>query len=395
MLAWLFVASLALAQETEEGRDEEGGYLMNDVGAWVYLPSNLDSGIEWSDWDFKAKSGDGGVELKLWLTEFQHDVTMDVLQDFGEDYMERAEKLGGAEPKVTKAELTNWGDKEGGRVDVEFAFQEGRVRGYAYHAIIPSAGQMIHIRTIAAGRNARKAESVLAEVATKLKRDKAPLPTTTDKVTSEAGFAATLPKGWRAPVEPEYEEIQNKAELVGQKDLSGEQCWTAIEPPTTGEVDLIFACKHHAFLGPLDEHSWEGEEATVRQRFFGASEIPDPDKVQVGDRLGFYYKPKDGKGALRLAVAPYEGGLMAIWGMAGDMEAAELDAAMQSILPTVEYTGPDGGQPVISADKWVGYYLKHRTFSPIVLGPALLLVGGIVGAVAISKRRAATKYDDI
>ena len=392
MLTLLLLLTGAFAQEAEEGRDEKGGFLMNDVGAWLYLPAGWEAD-QWTDEDFKAKATDGSAEMKLWTTPYQLEVTMEGLQKWSAEYERRIEVLGGADRTVKQVALANFGDKKGGRVDVEFSIKEGRVKGYAYHAVIPSAGQMIHIRSLGAGRNARKAEAALIEMATQLKQEKAPLPVNTDMVTSEAGFAAKLPDGWRAPLDPELGAVRSFGELTGAKDLS--KCWSAIRPVAIGEPDVLLACKKHVFLGPLDEHSWDGEMDEAKRAFLGGAEVPAPEKINVGDRLGYHFKAKDGAGALRLAVAPYDGGLVGIWGQAAQMSTEELEAAVKAAATATTFTGPNGGQPIISADKRVGYYLRYRTFSPIVLGPLLLLAGGIAGLVVWSKKRAENKYKDI
>jgi hypothetical protein len=62
----------------------------------------------------------------------------------------------------------------------------------------------------------------------------------------------------------------------------------------------------------------------------------------------------------------------------------------------VAFTGPDGGQPIISPDKRVMYYLKYRpTSAPVILG-GLVLVGIIGGAVTmIRRRKPAYEVDDL
>ena len=389
MLALLLALQLAFAQNaTEEGRDAQGGYLMNDVGAWIYMPPGLEPDAGgWSDTGFSAKTADGGVEVKLWLTEFQVPITMDSMQVWGKDYLARVDDLGGKNAKITSAQLHDWGDKKGGAVDVEFDLKEN-VKGYAYHAILQSNAQMIHIRSLAAGRNAPRAKELLQQVAVGLKRVKEPAPELTGTLTSSAGFSVTVPEGWRAPIAgPETDKVLRRAESVGISDIGDERCTTAIGPPPHGELDVLLACKQKYFIGPLDEHSWKSEEKKLYELFhFEEAKLQPAEKVQVGDRLGFYYKPREGEKPMRLVVAPYDGGLLLLWGIAGSMPAPQLDETMKATMASVKFTGPNGGQPIIRLGERLEYWVKHRTFSPQVLIPSFLLVVGLVVFFIKAKR---------
>jgi hypothetical protein len=389
MLALLLAAHLSLAQQpkqTEEGRDDKGGYMMNNVGAWIYLPPGM-TAEDWTDDSFSAKTADEGVEVKLWKTDYQVDISMEALQAWGKDYIDRIDKLGGANPKVTRAELHDWGDKKGGQVEIEFNFKEGNVKGYAYHAVMQSAGQMIHIRALAAGRNAAKAQAALEQVATGLKRVKEPFPVQTGELVSQAGFSITVPEGWRAPVGPEIEKVLHRGEMVGIDEIGPERCATALRPPAMGDLDAILACKQKYFLGIVDEYSWAGEEKVLFDMYhFEEAKIPHAEKVQVGDRLGFAYKAREGEKPMRLTVAPYDGGLLLLWGIAGQMDAASLDATMAKIIPTVKFSGPNGGNQLVSLEQKLGYYIKHRTFSPIVLVPSFLIVAILIGGILWLRR---------
>jgi hypothetical protein len=390
MLALLLALQLAFAQDAtaaEEGRDAQGGYLMNEVGAWIYLPPGLEPDAGgWSDTAFAAKTGDGGVELRLWLTDFQVPITMDAMQTWGKDYLTRVDDLGGSNAKITGAELKDFGDKKGGEVAVEFDFKEN-VKGYAYHAILQSNAQMIHIRALAAGRNGPHAKEMLEKVATSLKRIKEPAPELRGELTSKAGFTITVPEGWRAPIGPEVDKVGRRAESVGIDDIGEERCATAIVPPAAGELDVLLACRQKYFVGPVDEHSWTAEENGLYELYhFEDAKIPHAEKVQVGDRLGFYYKAREGEKPMRLVVAPYDGGLVLLWGIAGQMTAAHLDESMKATMASVKFTGDNGGKQIVSLEQRLAYWVKHRPFSPQVMIPAFLLVVGLVALFIAGKR---------
>ncbi len=311
MLVLLLALKLASAQDakaTEEGRDAQGGYLMNDVGAWIYLPPGLEPDAGgWSDTGFSAKTADGGTEVKLWITDFQVPITMDTMQVWGKDYLKRVDDLGGKNAKITSAQLHDWGDKKGGEVDVEFDLKDN-IKGYAYHAVLQSNAQMIHIRSLAAGRNGPHAKELLAQIATGLKRAKEPAPEQAGELTSSAGFAVTVPEGWRAPIGPEVDKVARRAESVGIDDISDARCATAIVPPPMGELDVLLACKQKYFIGPVDDYSWKAEEKKLYELYhFEEAKIGHAEKVQVGDRMGFYYKPREGEKPMRLVVEPVRG----------------------------------------------------------------------------------------
>jgi hypothetical protein len=391
MFALLLALQLAFAQDakaTEEGRDAQGGYLLNDVGVWLYLPPGLEPDAGgWSDTGFRAKTADGGVEVHLWMTDFQVPITMDSMQVWGKDYLEKVDNLGGKNAKVTSAQLHDWGDKKGGEVDIEFDLKEN-IKGYAYHAIMQSNAQMIHIRAFTAGRNAPRGKELLQQVATSLKRVKEPAPELTGELTSKAGFTIAVPPGWRAPIAgPEVDKVLRRAESVGIDDIGEERCATAIVPPPMGELDVLLACRQKYFIGVVDEYSWKAEEKGLYELYhFEDAKIPHAEQVQVGDRMGFYYTAREGEKPMRLVVAPYEQGLLLLWGIAGSMDAAHLDETMKSTMASVKFTGANGGKPVVSLGEQLNYWVKHRPFSPQVLIPAFLAVVGLVVLFVAGKR---------
>ena len=378
-----------------QAQDEDGSYRMNDMGGAVKLPAGFD--VEeggWADWEFKAKSSDP-VLLKLWLTPFQVMPSEQSLKVWTGQYADALRKDKLKNVTMDSMEVTRVGDKDVGRAKLSFSI-DGGGKGVAYYAAIPTYGQVVHVRALTAARFDKKAEAALVSFVEEMTLDKGPELPATQRVEAPAGFAATLPAGWRAPLPKELDAVRKVSKKVGE-ELAPEDCWVAILPPPAGSVDVIWACQAQVYLPPVDEYSFEGVEQQVHDAYFGRSEkeVPHAEQVAVGDRVGFYYRPPVAGSVVRLAIAPYAGGEMVMWGFAGNLDEAGLDAAMVATLPTVEFTGDGGGQPVIAADKWVMHYLKYRTTSPLVLGPAALLLLGLVGGGALVMGRSKKdKYSD-
>jgi hypothetical protein len=95
-----------------------------------------------------------------------------------------------------------------------------------------------------------------------------------------------------------------------------------------------------------------------------------------------------------MVAAPYDKGLMALWAQAGTLDSEALDAAITGVAERTQFTGPDGGAPIIRADKWISYYLTSRPTSPLVIGPVLGLLG-LLGFVVVRLRNRAPKWDDL
>jgi len=385
MIPWI-AALVSVAWATDDG------YRMNDLGGTVYLPKGWTS-TEWADWSLKAKSSDG-VLAKIWFTPFQVEITDEAVDAWAEMYLEDLTKQGLGTPKITAKKVGTVGDTKVGIVEMSFRLK-GKGAGRVFFYAVPGAGKVVHIRTLTGQQKAKAAQAVRAYLFEKMELDSGPLPTEGPGVESGSGFAATLPEGWRVPLTNEMEAVREISGKVDRAGLSPDDCWVAIRPPAVGDPDVMFACTTNFYMGPVDEHSFAAEEEVVHERYFGSVDVPPAEMVDVGDRDGFYFRPPPGVQTVRLALAPYGGGsLMEMWGMAAHMDEGALDADMLAVLPSVTFTGDDGGQPVIGVDKWVGYYLKHRTTSPVVLVPMLCLIALVGGGFMVLNRRK-NDYDDL
>jgi hypothetical protein len=379
LLAALALTAPSLAQ------DDDGGFTMNDLGGAVRLPAGYASEL-WTDAELKAKHPQGRL-FKLWLTPWQVEVDDAASKAWAEKVQAGLEAEGVKEVGLTTREVRTIAGRRTAWMAYELSIGGGR--GVAYAAAFTARGHVAHLRVVAGARFAKQAEADLVAILEQLALKDGPLETQAGTLTTAAGFSATLPDGWRAPLRDELDLVRGVTKKVGEEGLAPDDCWVAVKPPAVGDPDVLFACRSQYYIGPLDEHSFAGVEAEVHERWFGRADKPVPaaEQVTVGDRVGLLYQPPVATHAVRLALAPYDGGMMVLWGLAGNLDEPGLDAAVRAVLPTVAFTGPDGGRPIIGADKWAAYYLTYRPTSPLVWGPALLLVGLVGGGIAASRRK--------
>jgi hypothetical protein len=377
--------ALTISLPAFAAEDDEEGFRMNDVAGTAYLPEGYKS-ESWADWELKAKSSKG-VLFKLWLTPYEHSVTDDVVEAFAETYKAQLESEGIKGVQMVSSEIQERGGRRVGMVELSLKVSGGK--GVAYYAFAPSQGQTVHLRTITGSRQARHAKADLDSLLNTLKLDLEGLATDTCAVSTAGGFGATLPAGWRIPVGKELDPVREITGKVGEAELSDDQCWSAIRPVVGQVPDVMFACRMALHIGPLDEYSLSGIEAELNDKFFGraATPVDAGTAVDVGDRMGIYFKPPVAGGPVRLALAPFEGSMMQMWALGSTLDADTLDTDVQSALATTTFTGPDSGAPIIGFDKRVAHYLKYRPTSPLVLGPGLLLLGLIGGGVTAARRR--------
>ncbi|MFT5680888.1 MAG: hypothetical protein ACI8RZ_001794 [Myxococcota bacterium] len=378
---------LALSAHAED-------YRMNDVAGSVVLPAGWEvSDKGWTDYDFKAQS-DTNLLMKLWLTPFQVTVDDAAAAHWAEVYTGILEREGLEEVAVASTTTTTIARRPTAISKITFTHKTGGP-GAAWFAGFASNGQTIHLRIVGLKRNDAKAEAALTRFVDQLELDAAALPAATE--VEGGGFTATLPDGWRVPHPRELDAVKK---IVTKLDDSyaADSCFVGIRPPLTGDPDVVFACGTYLHVGPLDEHSFDGIEAEVNEKFFGSSATPveAATPITVGDRMGFYYSPPIPGGTYRLALAPYDKGMMMTWAVANNIDEASLDTALLELTGSVAFTGPEGGQPIIAPDKKIMYYLKYRPTSAPVILSGLVLVGLIGGGIAMMRRRKPSyEIDDI
>ncbi len=382
---------LALLLSLHLNAAEDEGWRLGDLGVTVHLPAGWQPKRGgWADWELTASSSKGLGQLKVWATPFQVEITPEAAQAWGGMYAEQMEKASISKVGVVGATVEEIGGRPTAVVKLTGSSSAGAITGW--FMAFATSGKVVHSRVISTTRRSTRAATALRKTVEAMAVDKPPKPPQ-KAVSSTAGFAATLPDGWRAPISKEYETVREVSAQLGEENLSPDECWAAIRPPAVGDPDVIFTCSTYYHVGPLDEHSFKGVEAEVHERWFGNSDVPPAERVTVGDRTGLYYRLTAGSGKpTRLLMAPYTGGMMTAWGMGGVSDEATMDAAMLALAPTVTFSGEGGGAPIIGADKWIAYYLSYRPFSLVVIGPVLGLLGLVGGGVMLARRR--PSYDE-
>jgi len=370
-------------------------YLMNDVGGTLTIPNNWEM-TRWSDWDFKAKGANGTIMYKLWLTPYQSVISKEAAAAFGAEYVDKLANEGGGNGTVEKTEVKTIGGRTTALSEISFKAKGGKgSEGMFIGAAFAGNGQMIHSRVISSKRNAKAARQALEQTLESFQLKEGPADTQGGAVTSEAGFGATLGDGWRLPLESERSDVIGIAAKMWKSDFGPESCWLAMQPPYIGEPDVMFACKQFWDGSPVDEHSFDAIETEWRDLFFGkaGAQLPPGEQIQVGDRLGALFRPRDGANPLRLLVAHYDGGLMAVWFRGATLDGPAADGVMTALASTVTFTGPDGGAPQIRPDRVYGYYLSHRPTHPIVWAPILVVIG-VIG-VLVRRKGSSNPYEDL
>jgi hypothetical protein len=374
---------------------EEEGWALNDLGIEAELPAGWtvpEGG--WADWQLKARHTDGRL-LQVWSTPWQVEMDDDAAEAFETLYAEQLAKEAGA--KVTgRAHSTG---KLAGRriVRVHLDLEVKGGQGAAELVAFTGPGRTVHVRMVGNARAARTLRTDLDHFVEALRFQQGPLETSAAELTGK-DVAIKLPDGWRAPVGPEAEEAKSWIDKIGAT-LVPSDCFVGVKPQAVGAPQLLLGCPSSLRMGVLDEHSFAAEEAELHGRLFGRSEasgatVPPAEQVQVGDRVGLLYRPPASSLAVRMALAPMGSDAVQLWALGPTDAAADLDAALMEALPRLRFTDPTGGAHVVGIDKKVGYYLSHRPTSPLVLGPAGLVLALGIGGIALSRRRKDPFADD-
>lgn len=391
---------LVLALLTTPAQADDDHWVLADAGWGVKLPAGWDvpSG-GWSDWALKAKHRDGSV-LQIWVTPFQVPVTKDNVAAWAKMYEDQIAAEAKADVRVVSQEVIDLGGRKTGHVTLKVVVKGGK--GVAEVYAVEGTGHTVHARVVTGERKAKVATKALRALVESVRIDQTPYPTKSGTIASEkGGFEVTLPDEWRAPLQAEDDEIAKIVGAIGIEEIDRTTCVVGVRPRAVDNPDVTLLCPTPLHLDPLDEYSFEGIEAQLHERFFGRAkaEVPTGEAVTIGDRMGVYFRPPAATGAFRLAIAPYDQGMLTWWGVGGgkatDPErGSDLDASLMKMQAEVTFTGPNAGAPIIRADRWISYYLSYRPTSPMVLGPLVALVGMIGGAIALARRRKPS-YEDI
>ncbi|MFT4621538.1 MAG: hypothetical protein ACI8PZ_000190 [Myxococcota bacterium] len=382
VLSAVFLAAPAFAQDEEEEAEE---FLLGDLGVRVDLPEHWRM-TRWSDWDLKAQDDDGPILMWAWATELQTEVGEDAAAwQPVYDAMIEAEK--GFDVSLEKAEIHSIKGMDAALLDFKWKVGKSKLDLDMFGATIEIGGKNMHIAAAAIPKHSERAEAARLDLVKRLEIRSPAVITPPDLVLEAEGIESPIPAGWREPQKEELGAAMKQVGLLGLENL--EPCWVAIRAkPANPEPEALVTCQGGLLLGVVDEYSFEGVDAVVRQKMFGAAPVPAGELVELEDRVGFLYKPRPG---LVVGVVPYDRGVARTWAL-GDADDPSLEAAVREVLTDSSWSGP---HPASIGDQ-VGYYVSYRPFSPLVLGPAGLLVVLVGGAGFVGMRMmggSKNKYD--
>lgn len=375
LLAALLMAPLAHAEDPE--------FLLSDYGVRIDLPGDWNM-LEWGTWDFKAEKKDKSLKLYAWGDYYQLAPAKEDLEALAKVFTKKAKSIGGKDPRVSASSVETIGGRTVARIDVDFDFP-GNLKGTLAGGTFAVEGQMFHMGIIASSKRASLAKSTMDGLLKRLEVNKPPKDFSGEQKVSANGVETVLPAGWHAPHAKEMEAVNQAARKLGvDKEL--ENCWTAIQPVAAAKPDVMISCAGMMLLGVVDEYSFEGVDGELRPKLFGGAEVPPAQKLDVNDGAGFLYNPADG---LRMAVVPYDKGVSRTWAMGREGDA--LTEAVRTAVTNATWSGPHPTGPMDQ----VSYYMAYRPTSPMVLGPAALLLGllGFIGVKASGGGK--DKYADL
>ena len=377
--AMLLFALLWATTLSAFAQDDAEEFLLADLGVRIDLPDGTWRMTRWSDYDFKAEyaSPTGTMLLFAWATPLQ--IPVSDPEGWTATYETKLEELQGLDPKIVKAETENVGGRPVALIDAAFTFGEGGLEGLLYGATLEIAGQNLHLATVSGKQNARELGKQRTVILDKLDVRTAPLRGKFGSSVEASGITTTLPKAWRPPFDPEFPHVVTPAiKQLGLPDLEG--CWTAIRPAAGIDVGVMITCQGGLQLGVVDEHSFEAADVVVRETIFGSVPVEPATPIDVGDRLGFVYAPREG---LAVGIVPYDRRVSRPWVLNAPDPAADLAAALEGST----FSGPHPASPVDQATYW----LVHRTTSPLVLGPLALIVLVLGGGIAFLASRGGSR----
>lgn len=371
-------------------------YTMNDIGGTLDLPETW-SGKSYSDSDLTAElpSKRGKLMFRMWMTPYQVPLNEESAAAFSADYERRLGQIGGKSVTVVSQKPRQVGQHQTLWTVQDFKNKSGADLK-AQTAAIVGNGNVVHLRIWSGAQQGKAMRTSLEQMVSAFTLSSPPGTAGDRKVSATAGFETSLPDGWRVPIGRESARVGSIISKLWTSKKGTDPCWVALRPVPVGNPDVMFACSRQWSGGPVDEHSFSSVDEELRELFFrtAAAEIPPAEQIAMGDRVGLMFRPREGVNALRLATAPYDQGLIVIWAQAGSLSGAALDAVVQGVAERTTFTGPDGGQPTIRGDKWLGYYLAHRPTSPLVLGP-LLGILGLIGFLFSRRKKGGSKWDDV
>lgn len=384
-LSALVLASL-LASAPARAEDEK--YLLGDFGVRLQLGDDW-SNTAWSDWAFDGNKNDRTQLLYVWGEEVQVGLKAEDLDAWSKVYLEKIDALKGRNGTVRTKEIREIGGHPVARFELDYAMGDAP---YAMSGgTFPVEGQMVHVALVSFGAKAAEGAKALDVILAASEYRKPPAVFADGAEVSASGISAKLPAGWHAPLEVELPKLTVPARGFGIEALDG--CWSAIRGRANGEPDVLVACPGKVNLGVVDDFSFEGVDGQIRERFFKGVPVRGVEKIVSQDgHLGFLYTFDVAAGALVAGIVPYGEGVARVYAYDPADQGAGLDGIVRELLTN----GTFAGQHPAGFGQYFTYYLKYRPFSPMVIGPVLVLLGlfALLGNMIRKSGGGGPKHDD-
>lgn len=360
----LIVSSL-LATSAARAADEE--FLLGDFGFRLELGDDW-ANTAWSDWAFDGNKLDRTQLLYVWGKEVQVDVKADDLDKWSKVYLDKIESLKGENGTVRVKEVREIAGHPVARFELDYAM--AKVPYAMSGATFAVEGQVVHVALVSFGAKAAEGARSLDAILEKSEYRKPPTVFPEGAEVVASGITSKLPTGWHVPLVVEAPKVESPARSFGIDELEG--CWTGIRGHANGDPDVLVACPGKVNLGVVDDFSFDGVDAQIRERFFKGAPIRGVEKVVSQDgHLGFLYTFDSAVGTLVAGIVPFGGGVARLYAYDPIDKGAGFDGVMRTLMTESKF---EGKHPA-GFGQYVTYYLNYRPFSPMVLVPALLVLG--------------------
>lgn len=370
-LSGLFVASMLVGASA---RAEDEKYLLGDLGLKLNLGDDW-TNTAWSDWAFDGNKVDRTALIYVWAKEVQTDIRAEDLDAWSKVYLDKIDSLKGKNPSVRVKEVRDIAGHPVARFEIDYAMGDAK---YAMSGgTFTVEGQVVHVGLVSFGAKAADGAKTLDEILAKADYRKPPKTFVDGAELSASGIISKLPAGWHAPLEVEATEIQSPARGFGIEELDG--CWTALRGHANAEPDVLVACPGKINLGVVDDFSFDGVDTQIRERFFKGVPVRGVEKVVSQDgHLGFLYTFDTAAGSLVAGIVPFGAGVARLYAYDPVDKAAGFEDTVRTLIMESKFEG----QHPAGFGQYFTYYLKYRPFSPVVIVPALVLLG--VGALLVN-----------
>ena len=371
MTGWMLGVVLGLGPA--QAQDDEPLY-MADLGLNVTIPRGFRV-PRWSDWDLDGVDKSKSIQIRLISTAFQQEPTEEAAQAWANQVVTELEAGDHTGARVVSSGVETLNGRSTALAEIRYR-HKGKDDAVLVQRSFPLQGKVAHLRATGLTRNTSKVRRALATWDMGLALEKAPMDLEANRgpLVSESAFRSTLPEGWRHPLVSELGPVREVAAKAGQGKIDKDRCWVAIKPYPEGDTAILLACQQGAWVGKIDEHSFEGKQEELKSLLFGEMEVghASPLGASPDGRMSPMYTLSGSSDlAVRVAATPYDRGLMTTYAIGRLADGDALEAALVHVLEDTTFAGPDGGAHPVSFLNLVDYAVKYR---PVFLAPLLLVL---------------------